>query len=524
MRKEPAMSIRIGIVATRSGRLNLREQPSDTSKILAGLPKGLAVEIMAEEGDWYKVAAGSIQGFVFAKFILVQEDDPAANGLRSLSEGLSALPTQRQAVVGQALRMLGEDNTVFDSLQPEQQKDCWGWQFRHDINHFHHKDIVCADLVYICLKAANVNVQWTVTEPAGTAFNNQHAANYFRPNEWLQEVADDEPWQPGDILIYWNGSMQNDRLRHVNLYTGPFAGRDLEGRIYPADQPCDVVNASIDFQGSQNQELGTRIRGVTKEACLGSRFKKEHVMRLRHVELDGQTDASIPLPEVDMNSKDEDIPAGQQEADNDFKVPAGQLTFDAEGQEVRGPFFSRKPHVPSESSGVTLGRGYDMKSKSRSKIVSDLTGAGIDDRLANIFAEASGLKGNAARQFIQRSEVAGIEITPRQQKDLFKVTYEEHIFDVRRICNKNDVVRKYGQTDWEQLHPAIKDVLVDLRYRGDYTGNTRNRVQQLVVANDLFGFQATMADKAYWMQNIGVPRDRFERRDDYMTKAVQEVG
>ena len=138
-----------------------------------------------------------------------------------------------------------------------------------------------------------------------------------------------------------------------------------------------------------------------------------------------------------------------------------------------------------------------MKSKNSSKIVSDLTGAGIDGEMADIFSAASGLQGNAARQFIRRSDVAGIEITPRQQKNLFKVTYEEHVSDVRRICSKDDVVRKYGRTDWEQLHPAIKDVLVDLRYRGDYTGITRNRIQPLVVTNDLFGFQETMADKAY---------------------------
>ena len=109
-------------------------------------------------------------------------------------------------------------------------------------------------------------------------------------------------------------------------------------------------------------------------------------------------------------------------------------------------------------------------------------------------------------------------------KTLFEVTYEEHSADVKRISGKKDVVKKYGRTDWSQLHPAIKDVLVDLRYRGDYTGTTRNRVQLMVVANDIFGLQETMTDKAYWMQNIGVPRDRFERRADYMAKVLQEFG
>jgi len=518
------MSIQIGIVATRSGRLNLREHPSTTSTILVRLQKGLAVEIIEDQGEWYKISAGSIQGYVSSKFILVQEDDPAADGLHSLYEGFDALSSQRQAIVSQALRMLGEDNTVFDSLPQARQQDCWGWQFRHDIDHFHHKDIVCADLVYICLKAAGVNVRWPVDQPAGTIYKTPHAANYFRPNDWLQEIADDEPWHPGDVLIYWDGDMQDKRLRHVNLYVGPFAGRDLDGRIYSSDQPCDVVNASIDYRGSQNHERGTRIRGVTRDTSMRNRFGKEHVMRLRHIELEEQTDTSISLPEVDVDTEDNDIPTGQATAGNDFIVPAGQLTFDAEGLEAPGPFFSRKPHVPSNSSGVTLGRGYDMKSKDRSKIVRDLTGAGIGDGIAHIFSQAAGLEGNVAKQFIKRSDVAGVVITPQQQKALFEVTYAEHVTDVRRICDKDDVVRKYGRTDWDPLHPAIKDMLVDLRYRGDYSGTTRNRVQPLVVDNDLFGLQETMADKTYWMQNRRVPRDRFDRRADFMSKAVQEFG
>jgi len=245
---------------------------------------------------------------------------------------------------------------------------------------------------------------------------------------------------------------------------------------------------------------------------------------LRHIELERPTDVSTTLPEINLDTAADEPPTGSAISDSEFRVPAGQLTFDAEGLEARGPFFSRKPHVPSSSSGVTIGRGYDMKSRRPSGIVTDLSGAGIEDRIAHKFAEAAGLEGNAAKQFIRRSDVAQIEITPHQQKALFKVTYAEHVADVRRICDKNDVVTKYGPTDWDQLHPAIKDMLVDLRYRGDYTGTTRNRVQPLVVANDLFGLQQTMADKSYWMQNRGVPRDRFERRADYMAKALQEMG
>ena len=37
----------------------------------------------------------------------------------------------------------------------------------------------------------------------------------------------------------------------------------------------------------------------------------------------------------------------------------GKVTFNSEGTEG-GFFHSRKLHVPTASSGLTLGRGYDM--------------------------------------------------------------------------------------------------------------------------------------------------------------------
>ena len=73
----------------------------------------------------------------------------------------------------------------------------------------------------------------------------------------------------------------------------------------------------------------------------------------------------------------------------------GKLTFDAEGSEG-GQFHSRKLHVPSMVSGLTIGRGYDMKKKSPAKIIQDLTAAGIDKKDAAILSKASGLSGQSA--------------------------------------------------------------------------------------------------------------------------------
>lgn len=84
-------------------------------------------------------------------------------------------------------------------------------------------------------------------------------------------------------------------------------------------------------------------------------------------------------------------------------VNEGQVTFDSEGidyitavepfRQHRYPSFSRILHWPPKlSSGVTLGRGYDMGSRSRGEIFATLRQAGIEEYKAVICSKASHLK------------------------------------------------------------------------------------------------------------------------------------
>ncbi len=200
-----------------------------------------------------------------------------------------------------------------------------------------------------------------------------------------------------------------------------------------------------------------------------------------------------------------------------FKVAAGQITFDAEGLETPGKFFSRTPHVPGPWSGVTIGRGYDMRERSETEIFEDLTTAGVPKTKARKLAGCRGRKGAQARNYLEDKNLLELTISTAQQWHLFNATYAELEGDVLRICRKADVVAKYGQTDWSDLDPLIRDIVVDLRYRGDYTGATRERVQPTLVANDIAALTALMADKEYWVGSRGVPNDRFKRRRDYLS-------
>jgi len=193
-------------------------------------------------------------------------------------------------------------------------------------------------------------------------------------------------------------------------------------------------------------------------------------------------------------------------------IAKGRLTYEAEGMEG-GRYHSRILHVPGESSGLTIGRGYDMKEKTPEKIEQDLLQAGVDAGHARVLTGAAGLSGEGAKQFIQEHDLSGFEISMAVQQRLFVLIYAELEKDVIRICNKADCVRAYGAVDWPALDARIRDVLVDLRFRGDYHPASRMVIQMHVAHNDLASFSACIEKRDNW---TSVPEDRFNRRRAYL--------
>lgn len=195
--------------------------------------------------------------------------------------------------------------------------------------------------------------------------------------------------------------------------------------------------------------------------------------------------------------------------DDEFPPPPrGGLTFDAEGREW-GLYHSRHFHVPSPGSGLTIGRGYDMKLRTKSQIRDDLVDSGLEPASAALISQAAGLSGGQAEEFIEENDLEDFEITVPQQLRLFEIEYARKEADTRRLATKPDVTRAYGATDWQALDPTIMDVLVDLRFRGDYTPAIRRFLQGCVASNDLEAFARELGNRERWP---GVPEDRFQRR------------
>lgn len=207
-----------------------------------------------------------------------------------------------------------------------------------------------------------------------------------------------------------------------------------------------------------------------------------------------------------------------QRTEDPLRVREGQVTFDSEGQDS-GRYFSRVCHWPGGNSGVTIGRGYDLGSRTAREVLGHLTAAGITGSQATTLSTGAGLKGQPAGDWVRTNKDRVGEITHDQQKILFEVVYGEMKQSVITISERQAAKDKYGDVDFDTLHPAIMETLVDLRYRGDYTPSTREWIQPLVVRNDLRAFAAAIGDQR-WMTTYGVPRDRFNRRKAFIDAAV----
>jgi hypothetical protein len=148
-------------------------------------------------------------------------------------------------------------------------------------------------------------------------------------------------------------------------------------------------------------------------------------------------------------------------------IKEGRITFDAEGNDTpSSPYFSRTIHWPgNELSGVTLGRGYDMGSRSESEIYNHMIAAGINMTQASEISQAHNLKGRHAQQFVIANQKKIGTISFDQQITLFNLIYPVYIS--RAIINyDNWTSNEPGRTEWANLHQVIKDILVDFVYQG----------------------------------------------------------
>lgn len=197
------------------------------------------------------------------------------------------------------------------------------------------------------------------------------------------------------------------------------------------------------------------------------------------------------------------------EAGGLLRVSQGQFTFDNEGRDYRTvavpfragptPWFSRVLHWPGGYSGVTLGRGFDMKLRSAGEIYSTLRQAGLEEHKAVICSRATGLSGRAAGQFVTVFGPMIGEITHQQQIRLFEIAWHTKIHYARGVYLRHsaDIAQRLT---WKQIDGKIKDIFIDTLYQGNRNagvmakliaqGGNRKEIIQHLKDNDYYQMNA----------------------------------
>ena len=164
-----------------------------------------------------------------------------------------------------------------------------------------------------------------------------------------------------------------------------------------------------------------------------------------------------------------------------YHVEEGQLTFDAEGQEGT-VYHSRHLHHPSSSSGVTVGRGFDLKKRDAAAVVAALVQAGVEDPTARVISQGAGKSGADADAFVSKYRTTAGNISPAQQKRLFQAEYAHQKENAKGVYERASADSEKAVA-WNKLDAVVREVYVDIIYQG-YPPEVKRIIQPIVEAND----------------------------------------
>lgn len=126
-----------------SDYLNLRQEPSTSSNILAKMPKDATFEILSEDGDWYKIQYNDYTGYVSKQYVKVNETiannniTPKSNskGIINTNSAVYVLPLLNSSKIGS---INSNTEVLVVSITGKwayvQNDNISGWVFTNNIN------------------------------------------------------------------------------------------------------------------------------------------------------------------------------------------------------------------------------------------------------------------------------------------------------------------------------------------------------------------------------------------------------
>jgi hypothetical protein len=179
------------------------------------------------------------------------------------------------------------------------------------------------------------------------------------------------------------------------------------------------------------------------------------------------------------------------------------------------------PYHPAPESGVSIGYGYDMRERTPERVWEDLVMVEppIDGDWVLALSQAAGLTGDEAQAFVDDHAV--IFLTLDQADSLFDVTYREEAFLASEFATDPEShafgVAYEPVVAWEALHPAIRGIVVDLKFRGDYRPwwTEQQPLQNAIAAGDPEGVLEAIRDPGAFPDDLEGSA-RFQARIDWL--------
>lgn len=298
--------------------------------------------------------------------------------------------------------------------------------------------------------------------------------------------------------------------------------------VLKVQEALKVVNV---YQGKTDGDFGSRTEKAVRQ--FQDIYEPTHTTHESYQigDIDGIVDQNTIL------ALDEAVVEGWKYLDDamDEKwliVPKGQFTFDNEGDDIESsPYFSRKAHVPNNNgtvigqSGVTIGRGLDVgnpptgatgQSPSKLNLEKLFQKSELTPELSDWLLSVEGVKKEASLQVLNNSSLDDDEmtLTRKQQHLMFNVVYEFMEEKTRVLLTKPDVQAKFGLVDWDNLPLNVKEVLIDLTYRGDNSPRTREEFVPALVNFDPLEFgEVIKIRNPLWR---GIDLNRREKRENHL--------
>lgn len=260
-------------------------------------------------------------------------------------------------------------------------------------------------------------------------------------------------------------------------------GQDIAFRGQP-----DLHTAAHEAAHVVQQRAGVQLSGGVGQA--GDAYER-HADAVADRVVRGESAASLFDAGAGQSAGDTAVQRSEPEPgqSEDVVIRTGDLTTLGEGSDAATKFI----HWPATAaSGVTLGKGYDIGSRTREQVLAELTAAGMSEAQAAKIVPGAGLKGSAAGTFVTQNKSGVGEIAKSVQQNLLAAMLPGYTARARETATSTKAdtggrnaagrEKKEGvaagtyvmsDVEWSSLHPAMVELLTDLIYQGGYYGYDR---------------------------------------------------